>query len=673
MGVRAMQVVPHISSRRRRLLAALGAMVTSALMVAGLSAVTVANAQVLVGQAQVSGSRLALFAAAAKEFGVPDSILLAVGYNESRWESHGGSPSVDGGYGFMDLTTRTFPAEDGRGDPAHPAPRYISVTKTHYTLDEAARLLHVPSATLKASDRQNIRGAAAVLASYARKLNGGALPSSPNDWYGAIAEYSGDTTAQAARSFADDVFATMRGGSALITSDGQVMRLGAVPGVQPDHRVLGALGLRSDATFTPAQTRAAVDCPRTANCQFVPAAYTQDDPSDPTNYGNYDLASRPADMKIDYIIIHDTEGSYDGTIATFQNPATYVSANYVIRSSDGAITEMVRPQNVSWGAGDWYINMHAINIEHEGIAAQGGIWYTEAMYRSSALLVRYLAAKYDIPLDRAHILGHDDLPGPSDFYTSIQHWDPGPFWNWNHYMALLHGVSDKTEQALGGAAAGKTGQIVTISPDFARNQPPVTDCSSGTCVPLPAQPASFVYLHSAPSSSSPLLSDPELHPDGSPGTTQDSDWSATASAGEKYVAAGRQGDWTGIWYGGQAGWFYNPAGPGRTTKHASGEVITPKPGLTSIPVYGSAYPEVSAYPPAVPVPLIAPLTYIIPAGQEYVTSGTVPTDYYYAPTIDSSLPDDHTVITGGNIRYQISFNHRHFFVNASDVTVKHLT
>jgi hypothetical protein len=109
----------------------------------------------------------------------------------------------------------------------------------------------------------------------------------------------------------------------------------------------------------------------------VPAAYAQDS-SDPGNYGDYDVAGRPdqmlapggqpASMKINYIIIHDAEGSYGGTISTFQNPASYVSANYVVRSSDGAVTEMVRPSDVSWGAGDWYINMRAINIENEGFA-----------------------------------------------------------------------------------------------------------------------------------------------------------------------------------------------------------------------------------------------------------------------------------------------------------------
>ena len=37
------------------------------------------------------------FTAAAHEFGVPVSVLLSVSYNVSRWETHGGAPSVSGG------------------------------------------------------------------------------------------------------------------------------------------------------------------------------------------------------------------------------------------------------------------------------------------------------------------------------------------------------------------------------------------------------------------------------------------------------------------------------------------------------------------------------------------------------------------------------------------------
>jgi hypothetical protein len=117
------------------------------------------------------------------------------------------------------------------------------------------------------------------------------------------------------------------------------------------------------------------------------------------------------------------------------------------------------------------------------------------------------------------------------------------------------------------------------------------------------------------------------------------------------------------------GWFHNPPNPRQTAGFSGGTVITPKPGLTSIPVYGSAFPEASAYPPAVPVRANAPLSYTITAGQRYVTNGQVPDDYYYSASFNSSLPDDHTVIRGHTVYYQISYNHREFFVNANDVQV----
>ena len=56
-----------------------------------------------------SGHRMALMRAAAREFGVPAGLLLAISYDQTRWARPGGSPSVDGGYGLMDLTARTFP------------------------------------------------------------------------------------------------------------------------------------------------------------------------------------------------------------------------------------------------------------------------------------------------------------------------------------------------------------------------------------------------------------------------------------------------------------------------------------------------------------------------------------------------------------------------------------
>jgi hypothetical protein len=47
----------------------------------------------------------------------------------------------------------------------------------------------------------------------------------------------------------------------------------------------------------------------------------------------------------------------------------------VIRSSDGAVTQLVRTKDAAWHAGNWTINSESIGIEHEGIAIDGATWY----------------------------------------------------------------------------------------------------------------------------------------------------------------------------------------------------------------------------------------------------------------------------------------------------------
>src|SRR6476646_2662184 len=69
------------------------------------------------------------------------------------------------------------------------------------------------------------------------------------------------------------------------------------------------------------------ECPTSLRCDFVPAAYAQNSAS-PFDYGNYDLADRPQDgLTIRYVVVHDTESSYDSTLQEFQNPLAYVSAH----------------------------------------------------------------------------------------------------------------------------------------------------------------------------------------------------------------------------------------------------------------------------------------------------------------------------------------------------------
>jgi N-acetyl-anhydromuramyl-L-alanine amidase AmpD len=399
-------------------------------------------------------------------------------------------------------------------------------------------------------------------------------------------------------------------------------------------------------------TPSGVECPPGLQCQFLPAAYSQNS-SSPGDYGNYDLADRPADgLSIRYVVVHDTEEEYAPTLAEFQDSHAYVSAHYVIRSSDGLVTQMVPTKDVAWHAGNWYVNTHSVGIENEGFALDLSSWFTPRLYHSLARLTRYQAQRFGFPLDRAHVIGHDQVPSPTSPGQAGMHWDPGPFFNWAHFMALVG--APITPQGDRG-----TDPIVTIDPAWSTNQPTVTGCDSGTC---PKQPASFVYLHTAPSADSPLVSDPYLtaagvEPDGV-GTTLAWDWGDKASTGEQYAVAGRSGDWLAIWFGGRKAWLLDPTDEPAAIP-GSGTLITPKAGASSIPVYGRAYPS--------SISTASLDRYSIPAGQTYVAKDLVTADYYSASTFDD--PASYQLFTSPEQFYEIFYNHRIAYVRADDVQV----
>ncbi|WP_163511363.1 N-acetylmuramoyl-L-alanine amidase [Fodinicola acaciae] len=602
------------------------------------------------------------FAAAAEKYGVPVSVLLGVSYLESRWDDHRGSPSSAGGFGPMNLTDARYVvahapagnefADDPRGDerrPSGPLPDTGTPAldaPSMRTLPEAATLTGLDPAALRTDPAANIAGAAALLARYQHDL--GFSGAEPGDWYGAVARYSGATTGTGARQFADQVFDLIRTGASRQTNDGQHVSLAGTD-LRPATGQLAALRLASTTSTT-------TECPSTVDCDFAPAAYTQTGASK-EQYGNYDWAHRPANLKIQYIVIHDQEGYYNGTVSWFQNPAAKTSSTYVMRSSDGHITQMVKTSDLAWHAGNWYLNMHSVGIEHEGFAAAGATWYTEAMYRQSAKLVRYLAQRFDIPLDRRHILAHGNVPALVPAKIPGMHWDPGPYWDWNHYMDLLHATP----------RPARFGGLLTISPDFATNQPPVTGCDkSGSGNPCPPQASNVVYLRESPSADAPLVTDTGL----GAGAYDIADWGARAEAGQQFASAGRSGDWSAIWYLGRKAWFLDPR-KAPTAYASAGFTVTPRHGLSSIQVFGAAYPEPAAYNGnPVPAQPVTPLPYAIAAGQRYALGEwRVPTDYYYAPTIDASYPGDHTVVRGKTRYLEIQFNHRVAFVKASDVTL----
>ncbi|MET7851826.1 N-acetylmuramoyl-L-alanine amidase [Streptomyces avermitilis] len=145
---------------------------------------------------------------------------------------------------------------------------------------------------------------------------------------------------------------------------------------------------------------------------------------------NYTASSRPSSYPLDYVVIHVTQETYPTTLDIFRNPQKGVSAHYVVRSADGHVAQCVRERDIAWHAGNWDYNTRSIGIEHEGWVDQPA-YFTDALYEESARLTAAICAQYGIPKDRAHIIGHYEVPG-------TDHTDPGPNWDWVRYIRLVN-------------------------------------------------------------------------------------------------------------------------------------------------------------------------------------------------------------------------------------------
>ncbi|MEU3935800.1 N-acetylmuramoyl-L-alanine amidase [Streptomyces sp. NPDC029044] len=149
----------------------------------------------------------------------------------------------------------------------------------------------------------------------------------------------------------------------------------------------------------------------------------------PASRKNYTPSNRPRAHPLRYVIIHVAQTTYSGTLSVFRNPRTRVSAHYVVRSSDGHVAQCVRDSDIAWHAGNWDYNTRSIGIEHEGWVDRPG-YFTDVMYERSARLTASICERYGIPRNRAHIIGHHEVPG-SD------HTDPGRHWDWKRYLRLV--------------------------------------------------------------------------------------------------------------------------------------------------------------------------------------------------------------------------------------------
>lgn len=351
------------------------------------------------------------FSASAATAGVPRDLLVAIA-------------AVEGG---LDMPAHR--AVDPDTDVPAAGPLMLRRGRLD-TLERAAILSGHTELALRQEADLALEAGAKVLAELGAKT-GAVFPREGDDlssWQAAIEEMSGYQDDAHRRAYAHRVFAVLASGGKLAGRDGETIVLAA----HPDIPALLTIDLGSSI--------------RIAGAEFPGAEWF------PTNCSGKCETTRGGNA-ISRIVIHDTEGGWDASVATLQNDAGK-SVHYIV-GTDGRVGQFIPESYTGWSVGNYYYNQRTVSIEHVGYWTKP---YTEKQYAASAELVNYLEKKYKVPADRSHIIGHDQIPDGSntpqsaapcsqspsaceksgDYGGSNHHTDPG-IWEWATYMPRIGG------------------------------------------------------------------------------------------------------------------------------------------------------------------------------------------------------------------------------------------
>lgn len=386
----------------------------------------------------------ALFAEAYRQHPqIPAGVLEAIAYSQTRWmtptseagvEAHNHMPQA---WGVMGLY-----AGEGFTDQ----------------VGAAAKLTGYSVHVIQHDDGANILAAAALLAREIDRTAGIKAQVTPEDTSTALARYAGFTPVRgksAVEDFARESFAF----DVLLALDRGVNEKGMVVPERPilwekafspsNLAKLRAPMVRLDVSRDSVDAGGYAIDPITETLvdRQAPSAHAKSTDYGPAIWnpaysGNYS-ASRSA--AVSAVTIHTTQGSYAGTISWFKNASANVSAHYVIRSSDGQVTQMVRNADTAWHVRNH--NSYTLGIEHEGYI-NNSAWYTNAMYNASSALVRNFCSKYSaIKCSSAYsgpassgtqVLAASVKIKGHQHYSGNDHTDPGINWNWSKYYGLLN-------------------------------------------------------------------------------------------------------------------------------------------------------------------------------------------------------------------------------------------
>lgn len=331
------------------------------------------------------------FAATAAEFGVPVEILRAYAQVQSNWAQV--SESMYGSWGIMGLIENPFVSQ----------------------ISSSAALLKVTPDAIKNDARTNIRAAAALLAFYQKKYGAAA---GAGAWFESVCDLTGLKEKYLRQSLAERVYKVINEGSKTVSIWGEIIT------INPNEIITVPEGIEKNGEETGVE---------------LLGNGTPDYPNAIYNLTTCNFSNRPAGAGINFYFVHYVAtGTYEGAISWFKNCSSQVSAHYVVRNTDGQITQVVDEEDRAWSQGVTEYNDQGIGVEHEVLATNLSMWDSEPMLREAGKLAADVCNRNLIPKQRRGNNGEKGIYGHSDVRaTDCPNLTQE---RWNNFMAKVAGA-----------------------------------------------------------------------------------------------------------------------------------------------------------------------------------------------------------------------------------------
>lgn len=113
--------------------------------------------------------------------------------------------------------------------------------------------------------------------------------------------------------------------------------------------------------------------------------------------------------KIDRIVIHHNAGTSDENARRTWYVSTGIGTSAHYQITPDKIWGCVGENSVAYHAGDYGMNQRSIGIEHLNSTGAPSWQIAEGTYQNSAKLIADICRRYNIPIDRQHIIGHREV------------------------------------------------------------------------------------------------------------------------------------------------------------------------------------------------------------------------------------------------------------------------